>query len=153
MGLQIVVGIPLEMTNNSFRVALIYTLGVFGGSLAFGVFDPGNVLLGKYQIKQKYVVENNNTFPTPILGASAGGFALGTAHIASIILNFKEDIAVIRTRIRQKDWKICGRHIKWNKLPTASNCGKGVRYDNNFSLVIIYLDLCNLYTNFYLTSL
>ena len=136
MGLQIVVGIPLEMTNNSFRVALIYTLGVFGGSLACGVFDPGNVLLGKYQIKGKYLAENISYFN---LGASAGGFALATAHIASIILNFKEDIAIIRTRIRQKDWKICGRQIKWNKLPTASTCGKGVRYDNDFSLVSKYL--------------
>ena len=50
MAMQIIVGIPLEMTNNSFRVALIYTLGVFGGSLAFGVIDPTNNLLGWNQI-------------------------------------------------------------------------------------------------------
>ena len=48
--MQILVGIPLEMTNNSIRVALIYTLGVFGGSLAFGVFD-NNYLLGEKLFK------------------------------------------------------------------------------------------------------
>ena len=42
-----IVGIPLEMTNGSFIVSLIYFLGVLGGSLAFGVLDPGNTLVGK----------------------------------------------------------------------------------------------------------
>ena len=78
------------------------------------------------------IVVSDNQFPIPILGASAGVFSLATAHIASILLNFKEDITVIRTRFRQKDWKICGRRIEWNKLPTASACGKGVRYGHIF---------------------
>ena len=42
-----VIGIPLEMTNGSFIVSLIYFLGVLGGSLASGVLDPGVGLVGK----------------------------------------------------------------------------------------------------------
>ena len=42
-----VIGIPLEMTNGSFIVSLIYFLGVLGSSLAFGVLDPGAGLVGK----------------------------------------------------------------------------------------------------------
>ena len=47
IGGMFVVGIPLEMTNGSFIVSLIYFLGVLGGSLAFGVLDPGEALVGK----------------------------------------------------------------------------------------------------------
>ena len=50
------------------------------------------------------------------LGASAGIFALSTAHIASMILNYNEDIAVQRTRWRNKI-----------KFPTVRAFGRGIR--------------------------
>ena len=43
------------MMNNSFRVSLIYYLGVLGGALAFGVFDQNHVLVGKINYKSSKI--------------------------------------------------------------------------------------------------
>ena len=51
MVIQLIVGGCLEMTNNSFRVSLIYYLGVLGGALAFGVLDQKHVLVGEAAYK------------------------------------------------------------------------------------------------------
>ena len=40
------VGIPLEMTNSWWRVALVYSIGVVSGSLCFGVTSQGFFLAG-----------------------------------------------------------------------------------------------------------
>ena len=40
------VGIPLEMTNSWWRVALVYSLGVVSGSLCFAVTSQGVFLAG-----------------------------------------------------------------------------------------------------------
>lgn len=72
---QILLGIPLEMVHRWWRVLLIYMVGVISGSLLTSVVDP-NVSL---------------------VGASGGSYALMTAHVATIIMNWREmDLAVIQ---------------------------------------------------------
>ncbi|KAL3271050.1 hypothetical protein HHI36_021550 [Cryptolaemus montrouzieri] len=64
----LVLGIPLEMVHKSWRVLSIYFAGVLAGSLATSVIDP-YIRLG---------------------GASGGVYAIITAHISTLILNWKE---------------------------------------------------------------
>jgi len=78
--LQLLVGLSLEMSNNWWRVGIVYISGVVCGALLFSMTSP-RVLL---------------------LGASAGVTAIVTAHIASIILNWKEDSLIIRQRFRER---------------------------------------------------
>lgn len=61
---QLLLGVPLEMVHQGWRVVLIYLSGVLAGSLATSVTDP-NVYLA---------------------GASGGVYALITAHVATIII-------------------------------------------------------------------
>lgn len=65
---QLLLGLPLELVHKFWRVMLIYVLGVLAGSLAHSVTDV-NVALA---------------------GASGGCYALIGAHIASVIVNWKE---------------------------------------------------------------
>jgi len=86
IGIQLVVGLPLEMTydssqslgvmgNYSVRVAAVYILGVLAGSLATSCIKPEEYLAG----------------------ASAGVYALIAAHLANLILNWNEyDLIAIR---------------------------------------------------------
>ena len=66
------------MTNSWWRVATVYSLGVVSGSLLSSVIYPGTFLAG----------------------ASGGVYALASAHIATIILNWKEDSLILRQRLR-----------------------------------------------------
>ncbi|XP_072379847.1 rhomboid-related protein 2-like [Diabrotica undecimpunctata] len=63
---QLALGIPLEMVNKWWRVLLIYFLGGIAGSLAHSIID-GEIRLG---------------------GASGGVYALMTAHLAQVIMNW-----------------------------------------------------------------
>lgn len=65
---QILLGLPLEFVHKFWRVFLIYILGVLAGSLAHSVTDRFMFLAG----------------------ASGGCYALIGAHIAAIIVNWKE---------------------------------------------------------------
>ncbi|KAF7284692.1 hypothetical protein GWI33_021705 [Rhynchophorus ferrugineus] len=65
---QLIVGFPLESVHKWWRVLIIYFLGVIAGSLLTSVLDP-NVHLA---------------------GASGGVYAIITAHIAAVIMNFKD---------------------------------------------------------------
>uniref|UniRef100_A0A2S2QA75 rhomboid protease n=2 Tax=Sipha flava TaxID=143950 RepID=A0A2S2QA75_9HEMI len=65
---QLLLGVPLEMVHRGWRVILIYFSGVIAGSLATSVTDPSVYLAG----------------------ASGGVYALITAHIATIIINWSE---------------------------------------------------------------
>ncbi|KAJ1524359.1 hypothetical protein ONE63_010861 [Megalurothrips usitatus] len=65
---QVMLGIPLEMVHRWWRVLLIYLAGVVAGSLGTSVSDP-NVYLA---------------------GASGGVYAIMTAHLATIIMNYRE---------------------------------------------------------------
>lgn len=64
----LVLGLPLEMVHKSWRVLSIYFAGVLAGSLATSVIDP-EIKLG---------------------GASGGVYAIITAHISTLILNWKQ---------------------------------------------------------------
>ena len=75
---MLLVGLSLEMTNSWWRVATVYSLGVVSGSLLSSVVPP-------------------DTF---LAGASGGVYALASAHIATIILNWKEDSLILRQRLR-----------------------------------------------------
>ena len=44
--IQLLVGLPLEMSHSSWRVAIVYLCGVFAGSLASSTFDPEVLLAG-----------------------------------------------------------------------------------------------------------
>ncbi|XP_071154383.1 rhomboid-related protein 1-like isoform X1 [Mytilus edulis] len=65
---QLLLGLPLELVHKWWRVLLIYVLGVIAGSLAHSVTDVDVALAG----------------------ASGGCYALIGAHIASVIVNWKE---------------------------------------------------------------
>lgn len=54
----------MEMVHGSVRVLLIYVCGVLGGSLFTSIADPG----------------------TGMAGASGGGYAVITAHIATVVM-------------------------------------------------------------------
>ncbi|PSN43466.1 hypothetical protein C0J52_03213 [Blattella germanica] len=65
---QIMLGIPLEMVHGWWRVLLIYLAGVVAGSLGTSISDPAVYLAG----------------------ASGGVYALITAHLATICMNWAE---------------------------------------------------------------
>ncbi|XP_067637635.1 rhomboid-related protein 2 [Eurosta solidaginis] len=66
--IQIFLGVALELVHHWWRVALIYLAGVLAGSMGTSLTSPRIFLAG----------------------ASGGVYALITAHIATIILNYKE---------------------------------------------------------------
>ncbi|OWA50006.1 putative Rhomboid-related protein 3 [Hypsibius exemplaris] len=68
LAVQFILGIPLELVHKYWRVAIVYLLGVVAGSLGTSVTDP-------------------KIF---IVGASGGVYALIAAHLASIVINWKE---------------------------------------------------------------
>jgi rhomboid-related protein 1/2/3 len=65
---QIFLGIALEIVHCWWRVVLVYLAGVLAGSMGTSLVNP-------------------RTF---LAGASAGVYALLTAHVATIIMNWKE---------------------------------------------------------------
>ncbi|XP_066251521.1 rhomboid-related protein 2-like [Euwallacea similis] len=65
---QLMLGIPLEMVHGWWRVNFLYFAGVIAGSLVTSVTDPW----------------------VRLAGASGGVYCLLTAHIATIIMNWKE---------------------------------------------------------------
>lgn len=66
--IQLLIGLPLEMVHGSVRIGVVYMAGVLAGSLGTSVFDP-NVYL---------------------LGASGGVYALLSAHLANVVLNYNQ---------------------------------------------------------------
>ena len=52
MVIQLFVGLPLEMSHGSKRVAVVYIFGVLAGSLTTSVFDSKVYLAGKYRVSQ-----------------------------------------------------------------------------------------------------
>jgi len=78
--MQLVVGLPLEMSQpgawGTLRVVFVYFAGVLLGSLGGSLPSPTSFLAG----------------------ASAGVYALIAAHLATLVLNWKEDGAVFEER-------------------------------------------------------
>jgi len=72
--IQLVVGLPLEMSHGSWRISLLYLIGVISGSLASSCTEP----------------------QVHLAGASSGVYALIAAHISNLILNWKEDVLIVR---------------------------------------------------------
>jgi len=75
---QLVLGMLMEMVHGSIRIALIYLTGVFTGSLSSYVFSPG----------------------VHLVGGSGGCYSLLGAHLATLVLNWVEDHAIILRRVR-----------------------------------------------------
>ncbi|GLV38421.1 rhomboid-4 [Carabus blaptoides fortunei] len=65
---QILLGIPLEMVHKGWRVLVVYLAGVIAGSMGTSLTDPSVFLAG----------------------ASGGVYSLIAAHIASVIMNWRE---------------------------------------------------------------
>jgi len=63
--IQLLAGVPLEMVHGSARVAAIYLISVLTTSMTYRIIHPGVI----------------------VVGASAGVFALLTAHLADVFLN------------------------------------------------------------------
>ncbi len=78
MVMQLFVGLPLEASHGTVRVAIVYLSGVLAGSLGSSTMDPEVFLAG----------------------ASGGVYALIAAHLATLILNWREDIVIMRNRFR-----------------------------------------------------
>ena len=78
MAMQLFVGLPLEASHSGARVAVVYFAGVLAGSLGTSALDPEVFLAG----------------------ASGGVYALIAAHLAALILNWREDIVIMRRRFR-----------------------------------------------------
>lgn len=70
--LQIFLGLPLELVHHWWRVSLVYVAGVLAGSLGHSL-----------------------TSRNSLVGASAGVYALITAHIATVIM-----VSELGTRFR-----------------------------------------------------
>ncbi|CAD5216253.1 unnamed protein product [Bursaphelenchus xylophilus] len=68
VAVQILLGIPLELVHKLWRIAGVYLLGVITGSLLVTAIDP-TVYLG---------------------GASGGVYALLSAHLSNVIINWDE---------------------------------------------------------------
>ena len=69
-------GLVLEMVNGSWRVGLVFFSGILAGSLSAYCFDP---MYG-------------------LIGCSGGVYSITVAHLATLILNWKEDTTLIITR-------------------------------------------------------
>ncbi|CAD6221206.1 GSCOCG00005088001-RA-CDS [Cotesia congregata] len=75
LGVQVVVGLPLEMVHGSLRIAAVYMAGVLAGSLGTSVFDTDVYLVG----------------------ASGGVYALLAAHLANVLLNYNNmEFGIVR---------------------------------------------------------
>ncbi|XP_063980370.1 protein rhomboid [Diachasmimorpha longicaudata] len=75
LGVQVVVGLPLEMVHGSFRIGAVYMAGVLAGSLGTSVFDTDVYLVG----------------------ASGGVYALLAAHLANVLLNYNNmEFGIVR---------------------------------------------------------
>ena len=74
VSMQLVVGLVLEMSHGSLRISLLYFIGVISGSLTSSCTEP----------------------EVHLAGASSGVYALIAAHLSNLILNWKEDVLIIR---------------------------------------------------------
>ena len=68
------------MSHGGLRVGAVYSLAVVAASLSSSLFQPGTFLAG----------------------ASGGVYALSTAHLASMLLNWREDSLIMRQRVRNR---------------------------------------------------
>ena len=73
------IGLPLELTNKWWRVAIVFFTSIIGGSITVSVFDPA----------------------TQLVGASGGVYGLLGAHAAHLILNWKEDNLIMQQEIER----------------------------------------------------
>ena len=112
--IQLFVGLPLEMSHGSLRIGIVYMCGVVGGSLATSSFDPNMYLVG----------------------ASGGVYSLIAAHLASLTLNWKEDVVVIRQRFRQGKLRLAKSSTLFRLMRLLSviiyavcDTGRGIYFD------------------------
>lgn len=70
LAVQILLGVPLELVHKFWRIGLIYILGVMSGALLFFVFSQSRAIF--------------------LAGASGGVYALVSAHVANVIINWNE---------------------------------------------------------------
>ena len=80
--MQLIVGVPLELSQpgwlGKLKLICLYMSGVLLGSVAGPLSHPNSLLAG----------------------ASAGVYSLIAAHLATLVINWKEDGAVFRLRTK-----------------------------------------------------
>ncbi|XP_032671526.1 rhomboid-related protein 3 isoform X3 [Odontomachus brunneus] len=97
---QIMLGIPLEMVHKWWRVLIIYIAGVVAGSLGTSVSDPTVYLAG----------------------ASGGVYALITAHVATIIMNWSQmEFAVLQLLVFLVVTSVDVGQAVWNRYVLDTN--------------------------------
>ncbi|XP_011135622.1 rhomboid-related protein 3 isoform X3 [Harpegnathos saltator] len=97
---QIMLGIPLEMVHKWWRVLIIYIAGVVAGSLGTSVSDPTVYLAG----------------------ASGGVYALITAHVATIIMNWSQmEFAVLQLLVFLIVTSVDIGQAVWNRYVLDTN--------------------------------
>ncbi|XP_014487136.1 PREDICTED: protein rhomboid-like isoform X1 [Dinoponera quadriceps] len=97
---QIMLGIPLEMVHKWWRVLIIYIAGVVAGSLGTSVSDPTVYLAG----------------------ASGGVYALITAHVATIIMNWSQmEFAVLQLLVFLVVTSVDIGQAVWNRYVLDTN--------------------------------
>lgn len=93
-------GIPLEMVHKWWRVLIIYVAGVVAGSLGTSVSDPTVYLAG----------------------ASGGVYALITAHVATIIMNWSQmEFAVLQLLVFLVVTSVDVGQAVWNRYVLDTN--------------------------------
>ena len=85
----------LEFTNRSWRVALVFYSGVMFASIVVTAINP-----------------------IPLVGMSGGVYAMMTATLGDLALNWKDDSILLRQRMRnvRKTLAIGSQHLRWARL-------------------------------------
>ena len=85
----------LEFTNRSWRVALVFYSGVMFASIVVTAINP-----------------------IPLVGMSGGVYAMMTATLGDLALNWKDDNVILRQRVRQvgKTMAIGSPFVRWARL-------------------------------------
>lgn len=83
-------GLPLEMVHGSWRIAAIYVTGVIGGR-SFDrwclTYVSSNVCISMHAASLGASVFDSQSM---LIGASGAVYALLAAHVANVVLNYKE---------------------------------------------------------------
>ncbi|EZA48800.1 Protein rhomboid [Ooceraea biroi] len=93
LGVQVVVGLPLEMVHGSLRIAAVYMAGVLADA------DPELLAVMKVKPGKMGRSLGTSVFDTDVylVGASGGVYALLAAHLANVLLNYNNmEFGIVR---------------------------------------------------------
>ncbi|XP_044795475.1 rhomboid-related protein 3 isoform X5 [Bubalus bubalis] len=85
--LQLLVGVPLEMVHGATRIGLVYVAGVVAG-LLLQLFTLTAVPKGALRVCLRSLAVSVADMTAPVVGSSGGVYALVSAHLANIVMNW-----------------------------------------------------------------